>query len=64
MRKSWNFRDPKRKLLRSSPEIPSRFQSRKLEAVFWESTDFAPGVLADGAEIQKELDELLGLKEK
>lgn len=55
---------PKRKLVMDYREIPKRFRSRALEARFWESHDFAPGVLAEGKGVRGELDELLGVKEK
>lgn len=59
-----NLRGLKRKLIKGAREIPRRFRSRAEEATFWESHDFAPGVLADGEAVRRELDELLGVKEQ
>lgn len=59
-----NLRDLKRKLVTDPRDVPRRFRSRALEAAFWESHDFAPGVLTDGESVRKELDELLGIEEK
>ena len=54
----------KRKLVMDYREMPKRFNSRASEARFWESRDFAPGVLVEGKSVYRELDELLGVKEK
>ncbi len=57
------MRYSKRKLIRDPRKIPPRFQSRAAEAMFWETHDFAAGILADGERVRKELDELLGLED-
>jgi len=55
-------RDLKRKMIANPREIPRRFRSRAAEAAFWESHDFAPGVLAGGERVRKELDEFWAAK--
>ncbi len=64
MPKPVNLRDKKRKLITRREEIPRRFASRAEEAAFWESHDFAPGVLDDRPEVKKELDKALGLEDQ
>ena len=62
MPKPVNLRDKKRKLITKPEEIPRRFSSLAEEAAFWESHDFAPGVLNDHPAVKKELDKALGLE--
>lgn len=62
MPKPVNLRDKKRKLVTKSEEIPRHFASRAEEVAFWESHDFAPGVLDDRPEVKKELDKALGVE--
>jgi hypothetical protein len=59
-----NLRDLKRRVITDPRGIPKRFRSRAAEAAFWESHDFAPGVLVDGEGVRKELDKLLGVEGK
>ncbi|WP_457637569.1 hypothetical protein [Oceanithermus sp.] len=59
-----NLRNSKRKPVTDPREIPRQFRSLAAEAKFWESRDFAPGVLAEGERIRKELDELLGIEKQ
>ena len=59
-----NMRYSKRKLIRDPRKIPPWFRSRAAEAMFWETHDFAAGILADGERVRKELDELLGLEDE
>lgn len=59
-----SLHDSRRELVTDPREIPRRFKSRAEEAAFWESHDFAPGVLTDGESVRKEIDRLLGLRNK
>ncbi len=59
-----SLHDSKREMGTDTREIPRRFKSRAEEAAFWESHDFAPSVLTDGESVRKELDRLLGLRDK
>ena len=59
-----SLHDSRRELVTDPRGIPRRFKSRAEEAAFWESHDFAPGVLTDGESVRKELDKLLGLRDE
>jgi hypothetical protein len=58
-----NLRDIERKLITALEQIPSSFASREAEAEFWETHDFAEGVLEEGPEVDKEFAQALGLVE-
>lgn len=60
--KTRNFRDTTRKLVTSPDEMPDfENMSPEEEAEFWETHDFAEGVLEDGPEINAEVYEALGI---
>ncbi len=58
-----DLRDIERKLITSLEQIPPSFPSREAEAEFWETHDFAEGVLEEGPEVDKEFAQALGLVE-
>lgn len=54
----------KRTLITSSDELPNfEKMTREEEAEFWETHDFAEGVLEDGPEIDAEVYEALGIED-
>lgn len=59
MPKSTNLRGKKRKVITRPEDIPRSFASRAEEADFWASHDFAPDVLDDRPEVEKELDQAI-----
>lgn len=57
-----NLRDTERKLITSADELPDFEQmTDEEEAEFWETHDFAEGVLEEGPDVDAEVAALLGL---
>lgn len=60
--KTRNFRDTSRTLITSLDELPDfDAMTAEEEAEFWETHDFAEGVLAEGPEVDAEVYEALGI---
>ena len=58
-----NFRDMERTLITSPDELPDFSEmTAEEEAEFWETHDFAEGVLEDGPEVDAEVYEALGIE--
>jgi hypothetical protein len=60
--KSRNLRDAPRSLITSADELPNfDLMTAEEEATFWETHDFAEGVLEEGPEVDAEVYEALGI---
>jgi hypothetical protein len=60
--KSRNLRDTPRSLITSADELPDfNLMTAEEEATFWETHDFAEGVLEEGPEVDVEVYEALGV---
>jgi hypothetical protein len=60
--KARNLRDAPRSLITSADELPDfDLMTAEEEAEFWETHDFAEGVLEEGPEVDAEVYEALGV---